>query len=190
MASAENHVLTWNLRDVRAESIQSFSTSYGLGWQIVGELRPDVAQSIAATFGARAARVGVPVKISAWRLSGLALRVSDILAAAPITDSDLNGYAVMRARAKTHELHLDRTSLDSLIATHGAQFDDSILELLKGTQLKRGAKPSSWNGRPVILYLHTRPADMAELRAHISNEPWLTFAGNADRIVVVLWCTP
>jgi hypothetical protein len=43
MAQAENHVLTWNLRNVRTESIQSFSTTFGCGWQVIGELRQDVA---------------------------------------------------------------------------------------------------------------------------------------------------
>jgi hypothetical protein len=191
MAEDENHVLTWNLRDIRAESIKSFSTTYGEGWQVVGELRPDVAQSIAATFGARAARVGLPVKLSAWHLSGRALRVADIRAAdddAPLGDPELKGYAIERAQARTHELHLDRDSLDALLTAHGPQFDDSVLELLRGAQLKRGKK-SSLEGRPVVLYCKGRPRNIGEIREQVGDQ-WINGANNAERILVVLWCAP
>ena len=192
MAQAENHVLTWNLRNVRTESIQSFSTTFGQGWQVIGELRQDVAQSIATSFGARAARVGLPITLSAWRLSGCAVRVGDILGIADeanIVGTPLRGYAIQRASGERHELHLDRSSLDQLLTTHGDAFNDSVLSLLTGTQLKKGSK-SSFDGRPVILYCKTRPENIGDVRTQLSNPSWLTGAGNADRILVVLWCAP
>jgi hypothetical protein len=192
MAQAENHVLTWSLRNVRTESIQSFSTTFGRGWQVIGELRQDVAQSIAATFGARAARVGLPITLNAWRLSGCAIRVGDINGAedvASFAGTPLSGYAIRRVSGEKHELHLDRPSLDGLLTAHGGAFDDSVLPLLTGTQLKKGGK-SSFDGRPVILYCKTRPANVGDVRAQLSNSSWLAGAGNVDRILVVLWCAP
>jgi hypothetical protein len=192
MAQVENHVLTWNLRNVRAESIQSFCTTYGHGWQVVGELRPDVAQSIAATFGTRAVRVGLPVTLSAWHLSGSAIRVGDMHGAdeeAIYNGTPLSGYAIQRARASKHELHLDRPSLDGLFTAHGAAFDDSVLQLLTGTQLKKGSN-SSMEGRPICMYCKGRPANVGAIRAQLNKNQWLSEAANADRILVVLWCAP
>jgi hypothetical protein len=192
MAQAENHVLTWNLRNVRTESIQFFSTTFGSGWHVIGELRQDVAQSIAAMFGARAARVGLPITLNAWRLSGCAIRVGDISAVedvAPVFGTPLSGYAIRRVSGEKHELHLDRPSLDELLSAHGGAFDDSVLPLLTGIQLRKGSK-SSFDGRPVILYCKTRPVNVGEVRAQLSNGSWLAGAGNVDRILVVLWCTP
>lgn len=192
MAKSENHVLTWNLRNVRTESIQSFSATYGMGWQVIGELRPEVALTIAAKFGARAARVGLPVTLSAWRVSGFAVRVGDIRCAddsTPLDGMPLNGYAIMRARAKTHELHLDRTSLDGLLTAHGATFDDSVLSLLAGVQMKKGGC-TSLSGRPVILYCDVRASNIKSLREQLKNDQWVDSAANAERILVVLWCAP
>lgn len=192
MARTENHVLTWNLRNIRTESIQAFSTTYGSGWQVVGELRPDVAQSITAKFGARAARVGLPVTLSAWHLSGCALRVGDISGAdgaATYAGTALSGHAIQRARAKMHELHLGRASLDKLLTAHGTAFNDSVLELLTGVKMKKGDN-SKLDARPVVLYSRTRPANVGDVRKQLDNDKWLGDAGNADRILVVLWCAP
>jgi hypothetical protein len=192
MAQAENHVLTWNLRNVRTESIQSFSTTFGKGWQVIGELRQDVAQSIASTFGARAARVGLPIMLSAWRLSGCAVSVGDIRGleeTASVDGIPLSGYAIQRSSGERHELHLDRHSLDRLLTAHGDVFDDSVLPLFTGVQLKKGSK-SPFDGRPVILYCKTRPLKIGDVFAQLNNPSWLAGAGNSDRILVVLWCAP
>lgn len=195
MGEVENHVLTWNLRNVRTESIQTFSTTYGQGWQVVGELRPDVAQSIAAKFAARTARVGLPVTLSAWRLSGRAIRVGDIASAedvAIVTGTELSGYAIQRAKAKLHELHLDRASLDSLLTSHGAAFNNSVLELVTGAKMKKGDN-SKLDAQPVICYSKTKLANIGDVRKQLggkerTKDQWLSDAGNADRILVVLWC--
>jgi hypothetical protein len=84
---------------------------------------------------------------------------------------------------------LDRPSLDGLLTVHGAAFDDSALQLLTGIQLKKGSN-SPLEGRPVILYCKTRPADLGAVRAQLSKNQWLGGAANADRILVVLWCAP
>lgn len=189
MAQSENHVLTWNLRDIRAESIESFSESYGHGWQVVGELRPDKAQSIAAQFGARMARVGLPVTLSAWRLSGLAMRAADLLAAAEDTAMAglaLAGQAVQRVGTSKHELHLDRASLDELLAHHGAALDAGLLPLVMGLSLKPGTLGELSN-KPVVVYCAAAPQNGVDGRAALKNDVWLRGAANADRIVVLLW---
>jgi len=192
MAHTENHVLTWNLRSVRAESIQSFCSTFGEGWQVVGELRPDVAQSIAAKFGARAARVGLPLTLSAWRILGCAIRVGDMTRmddSLPIGGTPLSGHAIKRARESKHELHLDRRSLDELITAHEGAFDDSVLQLLMGIQLKKGGK-TPLDGRPVIVYCSTCPFNVGDVRAQLNSNQWLSGANNIDRILVMLWCAP
>jgi hypothetical protein len=143
-------------------------------------------------YGARAARVGLPITLSAWRLSGCAIRVGairDVDDSAPLSGTPLSGYAIKRASASRHELHLDRPSLDGLLTTHGAAFDDSALQLLTGMQLKKGSN-SPVEARPVILYCKTRPADLGAVRAELGKNQWLGGAVNADRILVVLWCAP
>lgn len=193
MVSSENHVLTWNLRDVRAESIQAYSTTYGRGWQVVGELRPDAAQNIAAKYGARMARVGLPVTMAAWRLTGQAVRVGDLHNAAvgaPLTGLALNGHAIKRAsESKLHELHLDRASLFALLNLHGDAFDAAVVPLLTGLQLKPGAL-TDLGGKPVIAYCMAPPMHADGARAAVKNDAWLRGAANADKIVILLWCSP
>ncbi len=192
MAESENHVLTWNLRNLYTESIRSFSTTYGQGWQVIGELRPDIAQNIAAKFGARAARVGLAVKISAWRLSGLAVRVGDIrdLAGdAVVGGIVLSGYAVQRADEDKHELHLDRPSLEQLLNAHGAVFGDTVLPLVMGAQIKPGGRSLSDTG-PVVLYAKSSPANVGDVRTQLNKDAWLGNAANVDRILVLLWSAP
>jgi hypothetical protein len=188
MAQTENHVLLWNLRDYRAESIQTFSTAFAGGWQIAGELRPEVAQDIAARFGARAARVGLPVTLSTWRLSGRAVRAGDLTTAnegTALNGTSVSGYAIERAAGKGHELHLDPPSLEELIDAHGEDFDDSVLRLYAGIQVKKGKKIE---GKPLILYCENAPQNVGDLRRHLDHDAWLKKSTNADRIVVALWC--
>lgn len=193
MADAENHVLTWNLRDVRAESIQSFSTTYGQGWQVVGELRPDMAQNIAAQYGARMARVGLPVTLAAWRLSGIAIRVGDLRDAdpnAPLTGLVLQGHAVQRARDrgkdKPHELHLDLASLGELLTSHGAALDAGVAALLAGISLKQETKQDVGT-KAVCRYCATPPENAGKARDALAYPRLFQDERNADKIVLFLW---
>lgn len=193
MADAENHVLTWNLRDVRAESIQGFSTSYGGGWQVVGELRPDVAQSIAAQYGARMARVGLPVKLAAWRLNGVAIRAGELRDAnadSPLTGVVLNGHAVQRAKERSggkHELHLDLPSLGNLLMAHGDVLDAGVAGLLTGISIKQGGKQEV--GKAFCRYSAERPASAGKAREELAH-PQLLEERNANKIVLFLWSAP
>ncbi|MCR6701287.1 MAG: hypothetical protein NVV68_09115 [Dokdonella sp.] len=190
MAHSENHVLTWNLRDVRAESIQAFGVTYGTGWQVVGELRPDRAQDIAAQYGARMARVGLPVTLSAWRLVGCAVRAGN-LAAAVETDAleglALDGHAIQRPKAKTHELHLDLASVDALLTTHGGVLDAAVVALLTGMAIKPGSKQDV-GGRAVCVYRAAAPSSVADARSGL--EPLLQDTRNAEKILVLVWSAP
>lgn len=190
MAHSENHVLTWNLRDVRAESIQAFGVNYGTGWQVVGELRPDRAQDIAAQYGARMARVGLPVTLSAWRLAGCAVRAGS-LAAALETDAlvglALDGHAIQRPKVKTHELHLDLASVDALLTTHGGVLDTAVVALLTGMAIKPGSKQDV-GGRAVCVYRAVAPSSVADARSGL--EPLLQDARNAEKILVLVWSAP
>lgn len=192
MAQSENHVLTWNLRDVRAESILSFGPIYGTGWQVVGELRPDVAQNIAAQYGARAARVGLPVTLSAWRLTGVATSLRDLRAAAadaPVAGLALAGHAVQRADAKQHELHLDLSSVDDLLNAYGAALDSSVVQLLTGLAIKPkpGGNKTAVGGRAVCVYFGVVPTAEETIRALDAR---LLDARNDDKIMILLWSSP
>lgn len=187
MAHSENHVLTWNLRDVRAESILSFGTTYGVGWQVVAELRPDVAQSIAAQYGARAARVGLPVTLSVWRLTGVAIRLADLRGAAadaPVPGQPLVGHAIQRAKAKQHELHLDLSSVDDLLTAHGEALDANVVRLLTGLAIKPGAKVDI-GGRVVCVYCTASPT--AEEARQSLDARVMQDARNNDKLVILLW---
>lgn len=193
MADAENHILTWNLRDVRAESIKGFTTSYGEGWQVVGELRPDRAQDIAAQYGARMARVGLPVMLSAWRLIGVAVRVADLRDAdadAPVAGLTLHGHAVQRARDrgkdKPHELHLDATSLGELLTTHGDALDAGVASLLAGISLRQEAKQDIGT-KAICRYCATQPESAGKAREALAYPRLFTDARNEGKIVLFLW---
>ena len=191
MAESENHVLTWNLRDVRAESIQGFAQTYGTGWQVIGELRPDKAQSIAEQFGARMSRVGLPRLMSPWRLTGLAMRVVDLLDAeveAPLAGLALEGHAIKRPKSKQHELHLDLASLNELVTTHGAALDGAIVQLLTGVSISPGKKLDI-GGRAVCVYYSDFPSSAAEARKGLDDR-LLTDVRNAEKVIVLLWGAP
>ncbi|MEQ7754886.1 hypothetical protein [Xanthomonas sp. WHRI 8370] len=187
MAQSENHVLTWNLRDVRTESILSFGTTYGDGWQMVGELRPDVAQNIAAQYGARAARVGLPVTLSAWRLGGVVTRLEDLRGAAadaPVDGLQLVGHAIQRPKAKQHELHLDLSSVGDLLTAHGDALGADVVRLLTGLTIKPGSK-ADIGGRVVCMYSAASPT-AAEARKMFDARV-LADVRNNDKFVVLLW---
>lgn len=187
MARSENHVLTWNLRDIRAESILSFGTTYGGGWQMVGELRPDVAQNIAAQYGARAARVGLPVTLSVWRLAGVAIRLADLRGAdadAPVDGLPLVGHAIQRAKAKQHELHLDLSSVDDLLTAHGEALDANVVRLLTGLTIKPGGK-AEIGGRVVCVYCTASPT--AEEAHQALDARLLQDVRNNDKFIILLW---
>ena len=190
MAHSENHVLTWNLRDVRAESIQAFGVTYGTDWQVVGELRPDRAQDISAQYGARMARVGLPVTLSAWRLAGCAVRAGT-LAAAVETDAlagvALVGHAIQRPKARTHELHLDLASVDALLTEHGGVLDTTVVEVLTGIAIKPGSR-KDMGGRAVFVYKAAVPSTVADARSGL--ETLLQDTRNAERILVLVWSAP
>lgn len=187
MAQSENHVLTWNLRDVRAESIQAFAVGFGTGWQVIGELRPDKAQSIAEQFGARMSRVGLPKLMSPWRLAGTAIRVGDVAAGVAdvaIEGLALAGHAIQRQKSKPHELHLDMAALDDLVTHHGAALDTGIVQLLTGVTLLPG-KRVDVGVRAVCLYLAAPPT--FAIVAQELSERFLNDPRNADKILLVLW---
>jgi hypothetical protein len=169
----------------------SFSTTFGQGWQVAGELRPDVAQSIAVQFGARIARVGLPVTLSAWHLIGRAVRAADLWGAAadaPMPGLALNGHAIKRAvESKKHELHLDRASLEELLDRHGPALDEGVLPLLTGLQLKPDAQTDR-NGKPIVMYAAVPLNEAGHARTAFKGDDWLRAAANAERIIVFLWC--
>ena len=189
MASSENHVLTWNLRDVRTQSIEEFGRAYGTGWQVIAELRPDRAQDIAAQFGARMARVGLSVTLQAWRLAGCAIRVGD-LRDATATDAlagmGLTGYAIQRPKAKSHELHLDRASVDALVTAYTA-LGAAIVNLLTGLTIKPGSKLDV-GGQVVCAYKTAPPATVEEARQELAA--LLAEPRNANKILILLWSAP
>jgi len=190
MAHSDNHVLTWNLRDVRAESIQAFGVTYGTGWQVVGELRPDRAQDIAAQYGARMARVGLPVTLPAWRLAGCAVRAGT-LANAVETDAlaglALFGHAIQRPKLNTHELHLDLASVDALLTMHGGVLDAAVVMLLTGMAIKPG-KRQDVGGRAVCVYMKAPPSSVADARSGLDQ--LLQDVRNVEKILVLVWSAP
>lgn len=193
MATAENHVITWNLRDVRAVSIQTFANTYGTGWQIVGELRPDKAQEIASKFGARTSRVGLPVTLTAWRLEGLAVRVRDLAAAAedgPVPGLALFGHAIQRARDrgndKPHELQLEGSSMSELLSTYGAALDESVAELLAGVSMKQDTTREI-GVKAVCRYCAVKPRAVGNAREALSRPQLLSQVRNHDKVVIFLW---
>lgn len=191
MAQSENHVLTWNLRDVRAESILAFSQTYGTGWQVIGELRPDKAQSIAEQYGARMARVGLPKLMSPWRLAGLAMRVADLQGTEDDTELAglaLAGHAIQRPKAKQHELHLDLPALDELVSKHGAAVDGTIVQLLTGVSISPG-KRLEIGSKAVCIYYAIPPESAGEARKGL-DERFLTDTRSVDKILVLLWSAP
>lgn len=190
MAHSENHVLTWNLRDVRAQSIQAFGVTYGQGWQVVAELRPDRAQDIAAQYGARMARVGLPVTLSAWRLTGRAVRVGDLddaAADAALEGLDLEGHAIKRPKAKLHELHLNLSSLDALLNRHGQALDAAMVNLLTGMAIKPGSKQDV-GGKAICIYIAAPPATVGEARQGL--DALLRDVRNVEKIAIFLWSAP
>lgn len=186
-ATHENHVLTWNLRDLRAESIADFATTYADGWQVIGELRPDRAQDISVKFGSRTARVGLPVKLSAWRLGGQAILISRLKTAAADTLLEgiaLSGHAIQRARAKKHELQLDWTSVDALLTEHET-LGESFVSLLTGISLTPGGVQQS--GGQVIFGYASGNACFTVGDATREFAKTIDNPQNAERLLVMLW---
>lgn len=184
MATSDTRVLTWNLRDLHTESIESFSKNFRRGWKIIGELRPDVAQSIATAYGARAARVGLPRTLSTWGITGVAVRADvlrDANAEGLLAGLVLEGHAIMRATSSSHELHLGQASIQALLDQHGDVFDGAVLSLMTGLKLK--PKKREIRGQSAIVYSMKQPSNFAEAREALQSPQWLQGGG----IAIFLW---
>ena len=184
MTDKDAQVLGWNLRSVRTPSIQQFGVEYEQGWSVSGELRLDLAQSIAAQYGSRTARVGLQKKMWSWRLQGVGLAAHTLLDAAPespVVGVVLSGHGM--SRGKFEEIHIDRESLTALSDRFPGVYSDTV-HAHEGLQLKTGSKK---DGSPLILYCKGTPANMGELRTELSHEQWLTRADNRQKIIVALW---
>src|SRR5690606_9522600 len=56
VSESDTDSLGWNLKHIFTPSIQEFAEDFVNGWELIGELRLDQAQSIAATYSSRASR--------------------------------------------------------------------------------------------------------------------------------------
>lgn len=198
MAPSDSHVLTWNLRDIRTESIKDFSTTFMDGWQVAGELRADVAQNIVAAFGARAARVGLARTFPTWRVMGIALHVSELLGtdlATPLLGVRLEGHAIQRATAEQdkHELHLTPSSIEDLLQRYDKTPHNSVLELMNGVSISRASKPKL-NEHLVTVHCETEPLDANAAKTALGVSPesnkalkWLNNNKNKDCVLAFFW---
>lgn len=184
MTDKDAQVLGWNLRSVRTPSIQQFGIEYEQGWSVSGELRLDLAQSIATQYGSRTARVGLQKKMWSWRLQGVGLSVNTILDSdpdGPVVGVVLSGHGM--SRGKSEEIHIDRECLTALSDQFPGVYSNSV-HAHEGLQLKIGGKKE---GSPLILYCKATPKNIRELRAELDHEQWLNRADNRQKVIVALW---
>ncbi|VVM38166.1 hypothetical protein PS634_00133 [Pseudomonas fluorescens] len=184
MTDKDAQVLGWNLRSVRTPSIQQFGIEYEQGWSVSGELRLDLAQSIATQYGSRTARVGLQKKMWSWRLQGVGLSVNAILDSepdGPVVGVVLSGHGM--SRGKSEEIHIDRECLTALSEEFPGVYSNTV-HAHEGLQLKLGGKKE---GSPLILYCKATPKNIRELRAELDHEQWLNRADNRQKVIVALW---
>lgn len=184
MTDKDAQVLGWNLRSVRTPSIQQFGIEYEQGWSVSGELRLDLAQSIATQYGSRTARVGLQKKMWSWRLQGVGLSVNAILESdpdGPVVGVVLSGHGM--SRGKSEEIHIDRECLTALSDEFPGVYSNTV-HAHEGLQLKIGGKKE---GSPLILYCKATPKNIRELRAELDHEQWLNRADNRQKVIVALW---
>src|SRR5579863_11611 len=179
-------VMGWNLLLTLTPTIEQFGVDFGTGWAVVGELRIDQAQSLAVQYAARTARVGLPKRVSVWRLQGIAMRARELRDApgtAALAGTPISGNAMARGDI-TDEVHIDRASFDRLLNTYPGMFDDRALSLYVGTRIKRGRKNTTG---PPLVYCVSMPPSMGSLRSTLAHEQWLTRVENAENVLLALW---
>lgn len=185
MSEADTETLGWNLRNIRTPTIQEFAEDFANGWTLVGELRLDQAQSIAATYSSRVSRVGLQRTLSSWYLQGTALLAETLSEADPATlvaGTSVSGHAM--SRGSSDELHIDQDSLSAIINTFPGSINDELLRAYMGIQLKPGAKVA---GETMLIYCKEKPVTMEDLRGFISHEKWLTNGANKNKIILAVW---
>jgi hypothetical protein len=172
MIPGDNDVLGWNLLWTSTPTVEEFGGKFANGWSVVGEMRVDQAQNVAVEYAARTARIGLPRRLTVWRLEGLAMRVN-ALRDAEGTDALAGTALVGHARARASgadEIHIDRPSFDSLLRAYPGSLDDRAMRLYLGIQVKSGKRS---DGLPPVLYCVSKPDSMGALRVSFSNEQWL-----------------
>ncbi|MBA1220845.1 hypothetical protein G7017_08030 [Pseudomonas fulva] len=184
MTDDDAEVLGWNMRYVRTPSIQEFGLAFGDHWQVIGELRLDLTQSIAEQYASRAARVGLQRMMWSWKLEGVGIQVKALTEAAPdavMAGVNLSGHSM--TRNKKEELHLDSQSL-TLLAEEFPGIYGEMLHAHRGVQLKKGERH---DGTPLMLFCKGKPQTMKALRDELNYENWLGSQKNAEKVIVALW---
>lgn len=185
MSDSDTDILGWNVRNIQTPSIQAFAEDFGNGWSLVGELRLDQAQSIAAIYSSRTSRVGLQRTLSSWRLQGTALLAETLSTADPATEisgTSVSGHAM--SRGNSDELHIDQDSLSAVMQAFPDSINDELLLAYMGIQLKPGAKST---GGALLLYCKEKPESMEGLRSALNHEKWLINVTNKNKIILALW---
>ncbi len=184
MTEDDAEVLGWNMRYVRTPSIQELGLAFGDHWQVIGELRLDLTQSIAEQYASRAARVGLQRMMWSWKLEGVGMQVKKLTEAG--SEDAMGGVKVSghsMTRNKKEELHLDSQSL-TLLATEFPGIYGDTVHAHRGVQLKKGERH---DGTPLMLFCKAKPQTMKALRDELKYESWLTSPKNAEKVIVALW---
>lgn len=180
-----SEVLCWDVRNVQTPSIFGFAQDFYNAWSIIGELRLDQAQSIAALYSSRTLRVGLQKRLSSWCLDGCALSIKKLnsdAADAQIIGTPLSGHAMNRG--KPDEVHIDRDSMILLQKDFPNCISKISLKLYMGMQIKPGANNKE---EGILIYCNEKPENIESLRTAISEKEFLGKAINQNKVVIALW---
>ncbi|PBK03653.1 hypothetical protein CNQ84_13840 [Pseudomonas abyssi] len=186
VSESDTDSLGWNLKHIFTPSIQEFAEDFVNGWELIGELRLDQAQSIAATYSSRASRVGLQRTFSSWDLHGTALLVSTLLENEPtavLAGTPLTGHA--RSRGSADEIHIDEDSLSAMLNAFPDANNDELTRVYMGIQLKPGAQCTE--STLLCIYCKEKPVSIQDLRDFINKEKWLVRKENEKKAIVAFW---
>lgn len=189
MSDGDIDVLSWNLRRTQTPSIQDFAKTFGGGWSVVGEMRIDQVQHIAAQYGARVARVALPRTARTWKLNGFAMLASALRDAPPdaeVAGTAISAHALYRGKS-IHQVHIDRDDLTALLDAYPGYFDDTALRLYLGIRLDPGKKEGEVFA-PRVIHCEAFPITMGALKIAFSSPKWLD--RNGDKVLLALWPAP
>jgi len=181
-----SYLITWDLQRIKTIPVSEFADTFSNNWAIMGELRPEQAQSVVARYASQVARVGLQRTIRSWGLQGIVIEAKNLKKAAG--NDTIQGFPVTAnalRQGKKYVVYFELSTYDKLQSEFKNGINEKHLQLCQGVAVKSGGFLGS---EPCLAYCDARPSN-ARLRELIQNKgnQWLDQERNANKLIIAVW---